>query len=205
MRITAKTPRWIDYQVPPLHLDRDLACGLAWCAGSTTRCRHTPPRAWLGPCLSWCSALTRRCGSATRCHHCLDRGLACVKPCCSALTRRCGTRLPGPDAVPHTPRASWCCALSWCTALTRRCGAWLPGPDAVPPCPRGREGGHCQGIHLSPPRPLPRNGGKSTLLCDSPLCRDGVAVIKLTKSRKGIKPPFLMLYCRTLGHHHPRW
>ena len=32
------------------------------------------------------------------------------------------------------------------------------------------------------PRPLSRNAVKSTLLCDSPLCRDGIVVIKFTKA-----------------------
>ena len=35
-----------------------------------------------------------------------------------------------------------------------------------------------------PPPPFCAMGGKSTLLCDSPLCRDGIVVIKFTKSRK---------------------
>ena len=48
-------------------------------------------------------------------------------------------------------------------------------------------------LHTFPPheqvrpllhRPFLCNGEKSTLLCDSPLCRDGIVVIKFTKSRK---------------------
>ena len=39
-------------------------------------------------------------------------------------------------------------------------------------------------------------GKKSTLLCDSPLCRDGIVVIKFAKSRKLPAPWFLWFYVR---------